>query len=182
VGFRHVFGFAVNRPTTAAIWKFFLLPRHDRRILLEATLWLGAASLAIAFLPFRQVGRLAAPPIARPDPPPEARVREAERVRRAIIIAARRVPWRAVCFQQGLAAQWMLRRRGVPSVLYYGAALGNGNDLSAHVWVRDGDVDVIGGEISSHYAQLATFPPEGCNKPTRTAGFDKKPGQTCPNG
>jgi len=154
----------VNRATIALIRKFFLLPQHDRWILLEATLWLAAASLAIALLPFRQVVRLAARPIARLEPPPQTRLREVERVRKAIIIAARRVPWRAVCFQQGLAAQFMLRRRGVPSVLYYGAALGNENDLLAHVWVRDGDVDVIGGKIASHYAQLASFPPEGCEK------------------
>ena len=164
MGFRHAFELAVNRPTIALVKKFFLLPPHDRRILLEATLWLAAANLTIAFLPFRQVGRLAARPIGRQKLPPQTRVREVERVRRAIIIAARRVPWRAVCFQQGLAAQLMLRRRGVPSVLYYGAALGNGSDLSAHVWVRDGDVDVIGGENSSHYAQLATFPPKGGDK------------------
>ena len=52
-----------------------------------------------------------------------------------------------MCFQQGLAAQLMLRRRGIPSVLYYGAAQ-DGSGLHAHVWVRDGDIDVIGGEIA----------------------------------
>ena len=103
----------------------------------------------------------------RRELPPQIRVREVERVRRAIIIAARQVPWRAVCFQKGLAAQFMLRRRGVPSVLYYGAALGNANDLSAHVWVRDGGVDVIGGKLASRYAQLAAFPPERYEKHPR---------------
>jgi hypothetical protein len=144
--------------------KFFRLPRDDRRILLEATLWLAVAGLAIAVLPFRQVGRLAAHTIGRPEPPPHARLREVKRIRRAILVCAARVPWRALCFQQGLAAQFMLRRRGVPSVLYYGAAPDNARGLSAHVWVRDGDVDVIGGEIASRYAQLAAFPPQGCER------------------
>jgi hypothetical protein len=31
--------------------------------------------------------------------------------------------------------------------------------LSAHVWVRDGDTDVIGCELAPHFAILATFPP-----------------------
>jgi hypothetical protein len=75
-----------------------------------------------------------------------------------------------VCFQQGLAAQLMLRRRGVPSVLYYGAAPNDGSGLSAHVWVRDGDVGVIGDEIASRYAQLAAFPPHGCEKRPRDEG------------
>jgi len=167
VGFRHAFELAVNRPSIALVKKFLLLPSHDRWILLEATLGLAVGSLAIALLPFRQVGRLAARPIARLELKSQTRVREVECVRKAIIIAARRVPWRAGCFQQGLAAQFMLRRRGVPSVLYYGAALGNGNDLSAHVWVRDGGVDVVGGEIASRYGQLAAFPPEGREKHPR---------------
>jgi hypothetical protein len=53
----------------------------------------------------------------------------------------------------------MLRRRGVPSVLYYGASHDAKSGLCAHVWVRDGAVDVVGGETASRYAVLATFPP-----------------------
>jgi hypothetical protein len=65
-----------------------------------------------------------------------------------------------MCFEQGLAAQIMLRRRGVPSRLYYGAAQNDQRGLSAHVWVQDGEVNVIGGEIASRFALLATFPPQ----------------------
>jgi hypothetical protein len=150
--------------------KFFQLPRNDRLLLVEATLWLAVAGLAIAVLPFRQVGRMAARPTRRSEPPPQARVRDVKRIRWSIIVAARRVPWRARCFQQGLAAQFMLRRRGVPSVLYYGAAPNDRHGLSAHVWVRDGDVDVIGSEIASRYAQLAAFPPQGCENRPRDDG------------
>jgi hypothetical protein len=142
------------------IGNFFRLPWQDRLVLLEATLWLAVAGLAIAVLPFRHVGRLAARPIRRPEPLPQERRREVKRIRWAIMVSAPRVPWRAVCFQRGLAAQFMLRRRGVPSVLYYGAEMDDGGDLSAHVWVRDGVVDVVGGEIAFRYALLATFPPQ----------------------
>ena len=111
-------------------------------------------------LPFRNLGLLAARPIRWPKPPDSVRLTKVGRVRWAILAAARRVPWRAVCFQQGLAAQFMLRRRGVPSVLYYGAAQDDRSGLSTHVWVRDGDVDVVGGEIAHRFAILATFPPQ----------------------
>ena len=104
-----------------------------------------------------QVWGVAARPVRKPPPAPEARNRVRRQVRWAIVTAARRVPWRALCIQQGLAAQFMLRRRGIPSVLYYGAALREG-DLKAHVWVRDGTIDVIGGEAASRYALLARFP------------------------
>jgi len=51
--------------------------------------------------------------------------------------------------QQGPAAQFVLRRRGVSSVLYYDAAPDEENGPSAHVWVREGHVDVIGSEIAA---------------------------------
>lgn len=111
-------------------------------------------------LPFRIVGVLAARPIRRPKIPHQTHLNRVRRIRWAIGASAARVPWRALCFQQGLAAQLMLRRRGIPSVLYYGAAQDEGDGLSAHVWVRDGDVDVIGGEIAHRFTILATFPPQ----------------------
>jgi hypothetical protein len=150
----------VTLPTLSLLAKFFRLSRHDRLLLLETTLWLAFAGLAINVLPFRHIGRLAARPTRGPEPPEQTRLEEMKRIRWAIIACARRVPWRAMCFQQGLAAQFMLRRRGVPSVLHYGAAPDDRRGLSAHVWVRDGDVDVIGGENKSRFALLATFPPQ----------------------
>ena len=138
--------------------KFGRLSWQDRLLLLEAILWLAMGGLAIAGLPFRHIGFLAAHPIRRPQPPHQARLTKLRRVRWAVVTAAKRVPWHALCFQQGLAAHLMLRRRGVPSVLYYGAAPDDRSGLSMHVWVRDGDVDVVGGEKASRFAVLATFP------------------------
>jgi hypothetical protein len=142
------------------IKKFFRLPWPDRLLLFEGMLWLAVAGLSIAVLPFRLIGRLAAAPIRRLDPLPQERLREVKRIRWAIAVVSPWVPWKTVCFQQGLSAQFMLRRRGVPSVLYYGAAMDSRGELSAHVWVRDGDVDVIGGETASQYALLTMFPPQ----------------------
>ena len=131
---------------------------QDRLTLGEAIVCLAIAGLIIAFVPFRNFGFLAALPVRKlPPADDEARNLMRRQIRWAIVTAARRVPWRALCIQQGLAAQFMLRRRGIPSVLYYGAALHEG-DLKAHVWVRDGNIDVIGGEAASRYALLARFP------------------------
>jgi Transglutaminase-like superfamily len=146
-------------PSVAVVRKFWRLPRHDRVLVLEAALWLSVASFAIAVLPFRHVGRLAGIPIRRREPPSQTRLTEVRRIRWAVVASARRVPWRAMCFQQGLAAQFMLRRRGVSSVLYYGVAPDKQNGLSAHVWVRAGDIEVIGGETATRFAPLVAFPP-----------------------
>ena len=154
--------------------RFWRLSWQDRLLLLEAVLWLTIAGFAIAVLPFRHVGLLAARPIGlhRPKVPRQERLNKVRRIRWAIITTAARVPWRALCFQRGLAAQLMLRRRGIPSVLYYGAAQDGRRGLHAHVWVRDGDVDVVGGETASHYAVLATFPPQ-CSFSTANIGVSR---------
>jgi Transglutaminase-like superfamily len=147
------------RLVTIGMRTFWRQSRQDRLLLLEAAVWLTIASFAIAVLPFRHVGSLAAMRIRRSEASRQMRLTEARRIRWAILVCARRVPWRAMCFQQGLAAQIMLRRRGVPSRLHYGAASDEQRGLSAHVWVRDGDVNVIGGEIAYRFALLVTFPP-----------------------
>ena len=75
----------------------------------------------------------------------------------AVDRAARRMPWRLVCIHKGLAAHWMLRRRGLLSRLHYGIAAGE-NQLTAHVWVSLDDEILIGGEEAASHALVATFP------------------------
>ncbi len=130
----------------------------DRALLCEAMLVLGISSLAIFLTPFRFIARAAAWNGPAVIPLPANRRAISRRVRWAVTACAQRAPWRAVCFQRGLAAHWMLRRRSVPSVLYYGTARDPGAGIVAHVWVRDGDFFVIGGDVSSRFVALATFP------------------------
>jgi hypothetical protein len=131
---------------------------RDRILMFEAVLWLTVASIAVASLPFRHVRRIAELPVRRIGLSPGSHAATVRRVRWSIIACARRAPWRARCFQRGLAAHCMLRRRGVASVLYYGAAPDAKFGLVAHVWVRDGDIDIIGGDAAERFPVLATFP------------------------
>jgi len=128
----------------------------DGPMLAEALAALALASLAIALLPFRRVAAFASPSGQRPPRTDSETVR---RARSAVTGWARRVPWRAVCFQKGLALHWMLRRRGIPSVLLYGARR-DGDGLAAHVWVDVDGETVIGGEEAPNFACLARFPPD----------------------
>ncbi len=116
---------------------------------------LALASLLIAILSFRRIAAIAA--IRRSAT--AATPTQARAIERVVAAWGRRVPWRAVCFQQGLAAQLMLRRRGLVAALYYGAARDETGQLIAHVWVRSGAVDVIGCEGAERYGLLAVFPP-----------------------
>jgi hypothetical protein len=140
--------------------KLGCLSWSERLLLLEAISFLALSAIAIAILPFSRIGRLASPSIGSRTLNHQERLAERSRVRWAVIACAHWIPWRALCFQQGLAVQLMLRRRGIPSVLYYGVAPDDRRGLSAHVWVCDGDVNIVGGEIATRYAVLATFPPQ----------------------
>jgi hypothetical protein len=75
-----------------------------------------------------------------------------------VTACARRVPWRAKCFEQGLAAQWMLGRRRIFSTLHYGVAQGEDRGLIAHVWLSSGSLDVVGCENKDDFSELARFP------------------------
>lgn len=71
--------------------------------------------------------------------------------------SGRRMPFRANCFERGLAAMWLLRRRGVATSLHYGMAKQDGQFVS-HVWVTVGDRGVIGCENREEFYELARFP------------------------
>ncbi|MBK6454749.1 MAG: lasso peptide biosynthesis B2 protein [Gemmatimonadetes bacterium] len=132
------------------------LPAPERGALLSAVAWCCAASLVLKLLPFRRVadrlGRHMAESAAEPDP---ARRTEVRRIGWAVATAARHLPWKPVCLPQAVAAQWMLRRIGIPSTLYLGIDP-NGN-YDAHAWVRAGAEIVTGGPSIQRYAVVSTF-------------------------
>lgn len=89
---------------------------------------------------------------------PEERSRESARaVAWAIGAIVRHSPLKFVCFPQALAAFFMLRRRGIPSRLFYGVAR-RGQQLKAHTWVQVQGRTIVGGEAASEFSVLAVFP------------------------
>jgi hypothetical protein len=131
----------------------------NRRLLAEALPALAFASLAVKLAPFRRLAAWASSwgrdgaAVAADD----AFLRKA---RWSVEAWGRRVPWRTVCFQKGLALHFMLRRRGIASVLHYGVRQEAGDGLKAHVWVTVDGRPAIGGEEAPGFACLATFPPQ----------------------
>lgn len=129
----------------------------DWAILAEAAFALAASSLAIALLPFRRIAQWLSASL-----PPETHWQNMAPTAVAILAInawARRLPWKTVCFQKGLALHWMLRRRGIASRLHYGVDRHAEQGLRAHVWVSvDGEI-VMGGDVAHEFVCLAVFPP-----------------------
>ena len=131
---------------------------HDRpappALLAQAGIAILVASLAVRLVPFRGIAER----LSRGDRgavPADAET--AYWLRRAVLAWGRRLPWRALCFEQGLAAFALLRRRRLEATLHYGAATIDG-ELKAHVWVTSGETEVVGCENKEDYGLLARFP------------------------
>lgn len=125
-----------------------------RLLLVEAVVAVAAASAAVRFVSFNRAVRLGARRMGTGTTSDVS----AEDVRWAVEAAARKSRWRAVCFQQGLAVQWMLRRRGIDAMLHYGIALDSEGELESHVWVAAGDTVIIGGAEASRFKCVAKYP------------------------
>lgn len=133
----------------------------DRWLLLETLVHLVAARLALRVLPFRWLAWWFQRPTRQPELTGEARQTAIQKVRRAIHDTNRWLGLKAVCFPRSIAAQTMLRRRGVSTTLYYGAAtLPDQGTLMAHVWLQDGDQGIVAHENSSQFHILARYSPQ----------------------
>lgn len=137
-----------------SIHRFIRLGLPRQLLIAEAVVLLAASAAAVAFLPFKTSVRLGSRSLGQARPKADFVPQACWSVR----AAASRVPWRAMCFERGLALQWMLRRRGFDARLAYGARLQDSDALDAHVWVLLNDEIVIGGEQAETYRRLATHP------------------------
>ena len=141
--------------------KFFSLPLRRQRLLVEAAVCLGAARLALAFLPFPKIGKYLGQ--LRP-PAPESVVAgvdqaTAKEIGWAVTRAATFLPFRAVCLPQALAAWQMLHMRRVPSRLHFGAAQAKEarKPLATHAWLDANGVPVTGYPVAHEFVELGYF-------------------------
>jgi hypothetical protein len=128
-------------------------------MMIEAALLLAAARLALRVLPFRRLVWLFDRPAADRAVTGAQRERLRMEVGRSIWLAAGRLPGPVVCFPRAIAAHLMLRRRGVATTLYYGAARRpEGGPPLTHVWVQDGAQGVVGARRARDCVVLGSYP------------------------
>lgn len=140
--------------------KFFARSRRERLVFLEALAALAWAKVLVHAIPFRWL----APGLGRAqqETPPTLGPREravAVEVSWAVQAAARHVRLGFVCLPQAMAAQRLLRRRGVASTLYLGVAPHRDKLelITAHAWLRAGDKIVTGEAEAASHKPLASF-------------------------
>lgn len=139
--------------TTRSLWRRLTETSPARaRLIAEAAAALASAWLRIRLHSFRGTiafGQPARGGAASADP---------VEIASAVRSAAAKLPWRLVCFPQGLAAQRMLRRRGYDARLHYGIGKSEEDRLQAHVWVSLDGRTLIGGEEAPRFREVASYP------------------------
>jgi hypothetical protein len=133
---------------------------RSRLLRLEASAHLVAARLAVRLLPYRVLTRLFELSSRRPEFTGSERARICLDVRSAVEGASRRLPG-SVCLPRALAAQAMLRRRGITTTLYLGVARSPAAPHPSHAWLKDGELGVAGTRASGDYHAVASYSAKG---------------------
>ena len=145
--------------------RFRQVDNRRRELLVEAAACLLVARLALIFIPFQRLARHIGTFVPPTDPraaqvqtkTAEDQAQLAEEIGWAVMRAARYVPFKAVCLPQAMAARVMLKRRGVNSVMHFGAAKGTDKPLDAHAWLGAAGVEVTGYPVAENFAEIACF-------------------------
>ena len=134
------------------------------QLLAEAGGLLVVARLAVWFVPFRRLATLLGDEMAEsPAADTEEQRAAAIPIGWAVRTLGRRLPWMSQCLVQAVAATWMLRRRRIPSTLYFGLAIDKDThgQLKAHAWVRCGARVLTGAKGHHDFKVVATFAEPG---------------------
>lgn len=155
-----------EKRTGSVLIRFFRAPVPLKTMALEAALFLLLAWLLVKYVPMRRWRHrlTTAEEAERGGLQPEGR-RLARKVARVVRRVARRAPFSAVCLPQAMAVQWILRRRGIPSRLFFGARRrpcpesaphtdGSASGMDFHAWLTVGDDCVLGGAERDTYVAL----------------------------
>jgi len=130
----------------------------ERCLFFQAYCLLGVARLAINTLAFKRLaGWLGEHRTETSEEISESQLAVSRRVSWAVQSASRFTLWRSNCFPQAITAQYLLRRRGVPTTMYLGCLIEDAGEMEAHAWLRSGCRIVTGRQGHQRFGVVATF-------------------------
>ena len=127
--------------------KFIALPRYEKHLLMEALVSLFWARLLLLCLPFRKIAPRMGKAMGETEKGAVGKqARELKSVQQALRRAVPLVPGRRHCLTKALAGRMMLARRSIACTIYLGMIKDatRNHRLSAHAWLRSGDMFVTG--------------------------------------
>jgi hypothetical protein len=122
--------------------KFWSLTRREKQFFCEAAILLLLSYICVRMVPFRHMDGFLR---ARWDDVTRGGCAEdIELVDLSLSRAANQLPWKSLCLSRSIAALIMLRRRGIPAVMFAGVKSLEDSSLFAHAWVQTADGVVLG--------------------------------------
>ncbi len=147
--------------SSAILAKFTRLSWSERLLLVEASLWLGLARLAIRVLPFPRIAcRLGEHMAESSEADVLIRAKCLQHISWAVSAMSHYLPWECKCLAQAIAGKKMLQRRGIGSTLYLGVATEGEKALTAHAWLRSGSMILTGARGKDRFTVVSTFAEE----------------------
>lgn len=132
----------------------------EKLLLLEAFVLLGMARLLVLTIPFRWLARTVGEHMQESQQQESAdNLQRARLIGQAVCSAAGNTPWESVCLPQAVTGMWMLKLRGITGTLYLGVAKTETEpeQLSAHAWLRCGDLILTGASGHKQFTVVSTF-------------------------
>ncbi|HBM16130.1 MAG TPA: lasso peptide biosynthesis B2 protein [Lentisphaeria bacterium] len=137
-------------------YKFSKLKNADKRLIIEAVVFLFIARMTILFLPYSVLKKLLGKHKHRNIVEP-LDIRTIRKVANIIKIASDRLPWKCNCLPQAIAARHMLKKRNISSTLYLGMSKDKEKKIIAHAWLKAGNIPITGGRDNSEFTEVAYF-------------------------
>jgi hypothetical protein len=129
-------------------------------LFVEAVLVSGAVRVVLNFLSgsvrLRWMGTSVDVGYQLPEPGSE-QLQQLQAIKRALARCMRYVPWDAECYTQALTARILVRRRGIPLLLFVGFSASDGERLLGHAWTVCGSYIVTG-----YRTDLGRYTINGC--------------------
>jgi len=118
--------------------KFWSLTRREKKLFCEASLLLLVSNVCIWAVAFRHIDRFLRTHWNDCIEVGTDYEQAIKLVQRSISRAANVLPWKSLCLSRSIAEFIMLRRRGIPAVMFAGVRFSDHSSLVAHAWVDSG--------------------------------------------
>ena len=139
-----------------AIKSFIKIPFREKKTVIEVVLLLLLGRILL-LLPYKYMKQYFGNYSIESIEYKTADLRELRRISRYIRRIGERLPWKCTCLVNAIAAKIMLRRRKIPSTIFFGMAKDSDDKIAAHAWVKCGDIYVTGEHTEHEYKPVGHF-------------------------
>ncbi|HOS91564.1 MAG: lasso peptide biosynthesis B2 protein [Prolixibacteraceae bacterium] len=120
--------------------KFIHLPFNEKLLFMEAIFIQYMVCLFLKLIPFKWIPVLLKNPEKHVSNPDIALLRQ---IKSAIKYAGHLAIWKNKCLIMSLTARLMLKKRNIPSQLFFGVEISQKKQFTAHAWIQAGNYEMV---------------------------------------